>query len=1045
MKHVLSSGVFLLVMAFILTPAFADTYKVCSGSGCDFSTIQAALNSGDVGDGDIVLVSPGTYCESIDWPDKDGITLQCDDSDHGCIIDAGCKKGSGGMRPIYIEGLCKDGDRSEAVDITTKTVIKGFSIINGNPCGDGGGIRINRASPTIEDNKIMYNDAGGSCRDDDYDGGGIYIYFGAPVIKGNRIEENDAGFLGGGIYCYGGYEGDKDDPDFPVITGNVIVNNKADFGGGILSEYSAPLIGGDTQEEGNEIEMNTAWNAGGGIFVYKSSNMGYGGNAEFPIIKNNEIIDNEVTGGDLRRETEIYTYYYYGGGIAITESAPVITENFIAGNSVEYVFADRVDADDEDDDVEHHFYFYGGGIAQVWGFYDDCEDREECCDCAMIPTTITDNIILGNSTRSEYDRDDDDDEYYYSSFGGGIFLNFSNANVTGNIIADNWSEDGYGGGIFWSLCLDCDIMCLGDKESYAYNYESDRVPQPVDPPQISFNLLASNEAAVGGGIGVYSCSCCHVGSPQIINNTFFMNSAYATYLSLPTRAVELPISKEGEDRIYGGGIAVFEGPGCDDDDDARLLDDDDCDDICERPGPTDIRNNIISGSYGGGLYVFPYWEFFKVASADDDDDVVTPTVAYNDFWENYAGDTLHHANIDIDFGDDRGDEGNNISEDPLFIGGEFIRDADLARDDDDDIDWFNLSWQSPCVDTGDPDTEDRDPDLDIGPDTGEHANMGAYRVCDNTPIAPSGLNTTLVNYNNVNLSWTNNDGSEDVDGIKIYRRTEGGIWTEIDDIGDTQTTYSDTGLTTGFYYYKVCPYNDCGESCSLTVGQRTISAPPGAGGPTIIPPGAGQTTPENFIPNAAAGEDQQGSTGESSTLDGSSSWDFTNDPLSYEWTIVSAPAGSTAALSSPNTAVTAFTPDVCGTYVFKLEVNDGKDSDFDEVTLTVPCEGAEESSPVTEEERKSSSGGCFIATAAWGSEEAPVVQRYIYFRDHHLLNSALGKTFVSLYYKLSPGVAGVIAQYDVLKAVVRVMLTPMSYLFVVLTLAGGLVLRRSRG
>ena len=142
--------------------------------------------------------------------------------------------------------------------------------------------------------------------------------------------------------------------------------------------------------------------------------------------------------------------------------------------------------------------------------------------------------------------------------------------------------------------------------------------------------------------------------------------------------------------------------------------------------------------------------------------------------------------------------------------------------------------------------------------------------------------------------------------------------------------------------------------------------------------------------------------------------------------------------------MTSFTPDVCGTYVFRLEVNDGKDSDFDEITLTVPCEGSEETSAVTEEEKKSSSGGCFIATAAYGSEEAPVVKQYIYFRDHYLLNSAVGKTFVSLYYKLSPGVAAVIAQHDALRAIVRTMLAPVFYLLLVLMLAGGLVLKRSK-
>ncbi len=47
------------------------------------------------------------------------------------------------------------------------------------------------------------------------------------------------------------------------------------------------------------------------------------------------------------------------------------------------------------------------------------------------------------------------------------------------------------------------------------------------------------------------------------------------------------------------------------------------------------------------------------------------------------------------------------------------------------------------------------------------------------------------------------------------------------------------------------------------------------------------------------------------------------DPLTYGWTLLTAPAGSAAALSSTTAATPSFTPDKIGPYVFRLVVTDG--------------------------------------------------------------------------------------------------------------------------
>jgi len=168
----------------------------------------------------------------------------------------------------------------------------------------------------------------------------------------------------------------------------------------------------------------------------------------------------------------------------------------------------------------------------------------------------------------------------------------------------------------------------------------------------------------------------------------------------------------------------------------------------------------------------------------------------------------------------------------------------------------------------------------------------------------------------------------------------------------------------------------------------------------------------NIPPTADAGPDQGVNEGETVTLDGSNSSDADDGIASYLWTQT---GGSPVTLSDPTAIKPTFVTLPVNvnptTLTFQLTVEDnGGLQSSDKVSVAIYVSGG--------------GGGCFIATAAYGSYIAPNVRVLRKFRDRFLLTNTVGRAFVDFYYTYSPPVANFIANHDTLRALVRWSLLP---------------------
>ena len=184
-----------------------------------------------------------------------------------------------------------------------------------------------------------------------------------------------------------------------------------------------------------------------------------------------------------------------------------------------------------------------------------------------------------------------------------------------------------------------------------------------------------------------------------------------------------------------------------------------------------------------------------------------------------------------------------------------------------------------------------------------HSTSGFVTVSTNAvkPFADAGLNQTVAPGATVNLdgSGSASDDNSPLTYAWSFTYKPSGSTAALSSTSAVKPTF--TADVFGTYVLQLTVTDQNGLTNTSTVVISTVNTPP----------------------VADAGAYQTQLVGTTIQLDASKSFDADNDPLTYKWSIIVAPQGSTATLSSTTISNPTFVPDLPGPYVAQVIVSDG--------------------------------------------------------------------------------------------------------------------------
>jgi len=437
-------------------------------SGCDYTSIQAAIDASATGNSVLVKASGSPYSENIVFDVlDDGVIVK---TDGGTVIIQGATSSTNLPVVKFIDAVSPapilDGftidNQTHNLDQSGGLLVQGGAnptikncVIAGNlelgTDGDSrsGGVTITQGGATIE-NCLIGSATPGSGNHGRY-GGGIFATTtaGGPynlTITNSTIRYNSAYSGGGGAY-FTSFNGAINVTD-SILDENSISNSGA--GGGIY------LIGtGATVDLTNSSISNNTSNLTGGAGIYSQS----------PLSISGSTIDGNVIAGNR------------GGGIYLTGANAALT---MTGGTVS----------------NHSGNQYGAGIYMTGS-------------TAAEPLTITNTTISGNTV---------------TGIGGGIYLDtLSNPAIFTNVTVSNNSAASWTGGLHSTgapLTLSSSTITANSAVQWAGGlYVGAATANVTDD-----SIISSNYARGGGGAYVTSGATLNVTDSTIASNTTFNSS-----------------------------------------------------------------------------------------------------------------------------------------------------------------------------------------------------------------------------------------------------------------------------------------------------------------------------------------------------------------------------------------------------------------------------------------------------------------------------------------------------------------------------------------